>query len=408
MRARACLSICITAVALATGCGDTQADDPGPKPTADPARVEGAPLDNGVSLDGAPVAIEGAAIATTTLAGAAAIATERGLFRARTDGTFVRVPFHESAGDDPRIVGLTRREGGLLALTDRGLYHDAQGFLVRSPLSDAIAPLGVKRVDVTKDIVWLTAERGAFRAKGGQLEKIAVPGVDGAPDAVVGIRDDAVVVAAPSGVYVIDLGALTVRELGAFGRVAAFDRSDDGKVHLATEQGLLSCGADLSCTVRTFAESNQPARPVTGVSAAFGSLSAVVGDALVAIDGTPTARVVARGPAGTSAVAIDAAGDAWFVARGAAARAQLGSPPSFERDVVPFLDKHCLTCHAAGTNGAPVLPLRDYAKAVQLAPLVVRRIRAEGAPPMPPSSVERLVPADYAAVVRWAATGTKP
>ncbi len=67
-----------------------------------------------------------------------------------------------------------------------------------------------------------------------------MPGVDGAPDAVVGIRDDAVVVAAPSGVYVIDLGALTVRELGAFGRVAAFDRSDDGKVHLATEQGLFA------------------------------------------------------------------------------------------------------------------------------------------------------------------------
>ena len=406
MRARACLSICVTAIALATGCGETTGEDTEPKPLAEPARVEGAPLDSGISLDGAPVAIEGAAIATTTLAGAAAIATERGLFRARTDGTFVRVPFHDSTGGDPRIVGLTRREGGLFALTDRGLYHEAQGFLVRSPLSDAIAPLGVKRLDVTKDLVWLTADRGAFRVKGGQLERIAVPGVDEAPDAVVGIRDDAVLIAVPSGVRLIDLTAMTVRELGAFGRVAAFDRSDDGKVHLATEQGLLSCGIDLACSVRTFADPNQAARAVTGVSAAFGSLSAIVGDTLVSID--TSARIVARTPAGTSAVAIDAAGDAWFVARGTAARAQLGSPPSFERDVAPFFDRHCLTCHADGTNGAPRLPLRDYAKAVQLAPLVVRRIRAEGAPPMPPSSVERLVPADYAAVVRWAATGTKP
>ncbi|MBS2018605.1 MAG: hypothetical protein JST00_37410 [Deltaproteobacteria bacterium] len=392
------------ALLLSAACGADP--EPDARPSVEPARIEGAPAE-GIPVDGAAVTVEGVATATSTLSGAAAIATDRGLYRARTDGTFVRVPFHESSGADPRILGLTRRESGLLALTDRGLYHDAQGLLVRSPLSDALAPLGVTRVDVVRDVVWLATSRGPYRAKGGQLERVVVPAVEEAPDAVLGLRDDAVVVAYPSGVRLVDLAASTVRELGAFGRVVAFDRGGDGAVHLATERGLLSCTTDLVCSVRTFANAGEPARAVTGVTTAGGSLSVIVDDKLVTIDASG-ARIVARAPQGAISVAVDATGDAWFVAKGTAARAPLGSPPSFARDVVPFFDAHCLGCHAAGTNGAPKLELRDYAKASQLAPLVVRRLRAEGAPPMPPASVERLTPSDYAAVVRWAATGTKP
>lgn len=397
-----------TAIALAIGCGDgEEGREPDPKPFADPVRVEAAPSD-GVPVDGAPVPLDGAAIASTTLAGAAAIATDRGLFRARTDGTFAVVPFLQTTGGvEPRIVTLTRRREGLLALTDRGLFHDASGFLVRSPLSDAIAPLGVKRVDVTNDTLWLTAERGAYRAVNGQLERITLPGLTDAPDAVVGIRDDAVLVVVPSAARLVDLATMTIRELGAFGRVTAFDREANGTVHVATEQGLLSCASDLTCTQRTFAAPGQPARAVSGVSVAASGVSALLGDTLVAIDASGS-RVVARAPSGATAVTVDATGDAWFVARGAAARAALGSPPSFARDVSPFFGAHCLTCHANGMNGAPRLGLGTYETAVQLAPLIVKRIRAEGAPPMPPSSVERLAPSDYAAVVRWAATGTKP
>jgi cytochrome c5 len=401
-------SICVamTFIALAA-CGDT-----GDEASVDPSkvqRVDGPATENGSLLPDRAVPFERSVLAATTLDGAVVFGTAEGIFRAKPDGTFSSIPFYEKEGAPaiaPKVVALARRGKGILALTDKGLFHDAPGALVLSPLQANLAALGVKTLDVSGETLWLAASKGAYRVRGGQLERLVVPGVEGEPDMVVGLRDDAAIVVAGGRARLVEIATGVVSDLGETGRSFGSDRADDGTAYLATEQGLYACKSDLTCVRRTFAPADAPPAAVRAVSAAFGTVAVVVGDKLVEVDDA-SSRTLARAPAEAHALVIDASGEAW-IAGAAVSRFTVGTPATFAHDVKPFFETHCTKCHTSGANGAPKIDFTDYNRVVPMAGLVVKRLRADGAPPMPPASSERLVPADYEAVVRWAATGTKP
>jgi len=107
-------------------------------------------------------------------------------------------------------------------------------------------------------------------------------------------------------------------------------------------------------------------------------------------------------------VAVDANGDAWAVDGEGLYRYRTGRPVSFETDVRPFFAEHCTPCHTEGKQGAPKFDLESYEVATARADLILRRLRGVDIAPMPPTSVEVLTAADYAAVTRWVGGGLKP
>lgn len=313
------------------------------------------------------------------------------------------------------VLAMARRSsGGLLVYAQNGLFHDSQGSLLLSPLTQALAGGSLSSLDVygagTSEELWMVLAGQGARAAGGQLVTFQVGAAASAPDAVVGVDAGIAVVAQDGTAYLLELDQLRATPIATgLGRVAGFDRSDDGSVYLATEAGLLQRSRTGDVSLRTFAPSGSPAVTVLAVSAAYGSVIAETSQWLVRIDASGAAQFGSAGgvpPVG--GVAVDANGDTWSAGQDKLFRVLTGKPVSFAGEVRPFFDLHCMFCHRTGAQGSPVRNFDDFDTAKSLSALILRRLEASGIQPMPPAYVETLTAADYAVVIRWIGGGLQP
>lgn len=395
-------------------------DDAPPLPPSTALVVVAGVPQPGTAVTRTPVTIDEAPVALSVLDGAVAVGTATGLRRGTLtgDGALSKVAVVAAPGE-PNATGAVRwmarrGEQGLLVAAAQGVFHDRSGALLPSPARETLAGREILSVDVfgegANEELWIATSQGPLHVRSGALASFSVSGAGANPDAVVGVGADRALVTAGGAVYLVDVGAVQVERLGdGVGRALGFDRGDDGTLYVATEHGLLTRTKMGRVELRTFAEAGQPGALVRAVTAAYGGVYALVGDSLVQIDGD-AARIVgtAAGAAPAQGIAVDSNGDLWATAGGALARHATGRPVSFARDVKPFFDRHCGSCHETGSGGAPVHHFGDYEIAKAKSAVIVQRLKAQGAPPMPPTNVEILTSRDYSVVVRWVAGGMQP
>jgi mono/diheme cytochrome c family protein len=332
-------------------------------------------------------------LAIAPMHGVVAIGAPSGVRASTLTGELGPVPALAPIGT-VRWIG--QRGDGVVLATEVGLFHDRDGVLLRSPLTDSLGGKRVVTIDTRDDEVWITTAEEGLRARGDRMTSFSVEGAS--PELAVGIESDRALVTAHGAAWEIDLARGGAKRIVDVGRGLAFDRGPDGSAHVATERGLLSrVGAKYM--LRSFGA------PVRAVSASMGSLFAVAGEDLVQVD---EGKNVGRAPGALAqGVAVDANGDAWLATSTGLVRFSTGKPVTFEGEVKPFLARHCMGCHAEGKQGAPVRAFDRVEVARESASLILRRLRAQGGPPMPPSNVETLTAADYSVVVRWVAGGMK-
>ncbi len=383
--------------------------------SADPEipRTEGAPT-AGTLAPATSVSLGDAqALALGTVQGAAVVGTSKGVLRATLlgDNAVAPVPVVANAGE-PNATGAAtgfarRGETGWFVVGDNGLFLDAASALAPSPLTASLTGRKVRSLDVTGagegEALWFSSDDGAFVRRGSSLTTLAIS--SGKVEAAVGIDGHRALLFGSGSTWEADIDTGGLRRLGVgLGAVHGFDRDVDGTVYVATDAGLLARAPGGDLALRTFAAPGAPARSVSAVSVGLDGLAAVVETDVVVVNAAGS-QVVGKAPAGAK-LAFDANGDLWVAAEGKVSRLAAGKPVSFERDVKPFMAQRCQSCHASGAAGAPIRAFDGYEAAKAAAGEIVKRLRADGRPVMPPSSMGKLTAADYRVVVRWALTGT--
>lgn len=378
--------------------------------TTDPpelTRFDGAPAVAPLAA-GQPVALTAAPTTLASIGGVVVIGTTEGVYRTTLTGAAADpVRVIAEAGQAMTLGHVTaiapRGTDGLLVAAQNGLFHDMESALVVSPFTPLLEGERVDGLDITgrgaDEALWVTTARGAFvrRSAGATTLSLSSAPVKRA----IGIDGSRALLFA-DGLYEIDVDAGTVRRLGDDpGDVRGVAR-DDGNLYVATRGGLLVRRADGEVALHTLASEGEAPRAIQAVAAGVGLVALVVGEDVVVRDAGGS-RVVGRAELDANAIAIDANEDLWVASPRGLSRYATGKPVSFEQDVKPFMSQRCMPCHAAG-GGAPTRAFDTFDVAQSFAPEIVRRLRADGRPVMPPSG--GLTATDYRAVVRWALTGT--
>lgn len=314
------------------------------------------------------------------------------------------------------VTSIAPRGDGVLLSSPQGLFHDRDGRLLRSPLSDGFAMDAVRAVDVVGsgggEVLWVTTDE-VVRVARGRREALTLADAaeSGALQVVVGEGEARALVVQGASLYRVDAAAKTVTVLArGVAQVTGFTRGPSGEVLLGTAEGLLSVGADGVVTRRTLAAEGAAAAPVVGVTrAGAATLIATSTQVLQAVGATTVVLADVAAPK-AHALARTGDGDTWLVDGAALVRltSQVDpTAPSFERDVKPFMAAHCASCHVSGASYAPVIDFERYGVAKTYAARTVARLK-DTAAPMPPASTEVLTPAQYDVVVRWAQEGMLP
>lgn len=315
-----------------------------------------------------------------------------------------------------QVTAVTPRGAGVFLTTPTGFFHDRDGRLLRSPLSDSFAMEAVRFVDVVgagaDEVLWLTAGE-VVRVAGGHREGLTVADANeaGALQAVVGESATQALVVQGASLYRVDAAAKTVATLArGVGRVSAFAHAASGEVLLGTDDGLLSVAADGVVTRRTLAADGASAAAIVDLSRAGDAVLVSTSTQLLQTKGGTTVVLADVAAPKAHALARTADGDTFTLDGAALVRlTSLVDPtaPSFEADVKPFMQAHCTSCHTSGANYAPVIDFEKYGVAKTYAARSVARLTSTSAP-MPPASTEVLTPAQYDVVVRWAQEGMLP
>lgn len=374
---------------------------------------EGEP-ERGAALTARAYSLPAPARALGAFGGELAAGTEAGLLVRGADG-FVS-PRVFGAGGEPASTGeirllAQRGQGALLAHTANGLFHERDGVLLRSPLSATVAELAIERLDAfgegEAEELWLVCADRLLRVAGGKLQEISVSGVSGRVELAVAIARDTALLLAGGELFRVELAAGKAPRLAKnLGRGLASARGPDGSAYLGTDAGLLVVPPDGGLRRITFAAAGAPPASVVALAARAGRVVAALPDAVVEVaDGT--SRVLAE-LAGVRLLTFDGYGATWVVNGSGLFRLPTDEAISFERHVKPFMQAHCTSCHASGALGAPRVDLTDYATVKAADTIILKRIRADGTPPMPPASVEVLSAADIALIGRWVEGGSKP
>ena len=389
-------------------------------PSAEPpvvTKVEGAPTATATPIARAELPSDKPATVLTSLHGAVALGTSIGLMTGTlADDPPAAVQLVPDEGG-PTATGaidvVARRSGGgLLVHGASGLFHDTEGFLVPSPLEKSLAGKPIVAIDALgegdAEELWIATSAGAIHVAAGMIETFAVEGASAPADTAIGTGPGQAVISAGGEAFFVDLSAKKVTLLATgLGKVHGHDRSEDDTVYLATDAGLLARTKAGAVSLRTLAATGNPAVPVLGVAASFGTVMVVTASSLVRIN--PTSATTIGDLAGASgALAVDANGDVWTASTGKLTRFATGGHVSFAADVKPFFSKHCTGCHATGVNGAPKDDFLDYASAKERSALMLKRLSGDGGSVMPPVTSEVLAPSDYAVITRWIGGGLQP
>jgi hypothetical protein len=384
--------------------------------SAELERIDGAPA----ALPPAPragVALPVAATQLAPLAGVVAIGTTDGVHATQLGDDLLdplRVHPDQSGPTDTGAVRwlAPRTSDGLLVLAESGIFHAAGGYLLASPFGASVDSDEIQTITSfgsgPGEELWVTTADSAYWVADGKLTHYSLRAAPGPITLALGTAPAQAVVAAGHGAYLVDLAAKRALELASgLGTILAGTVEEDGSVHLATSQGVLSRARSGKLTLRSLADAGQAALDVRAISGSFGAVVALTGRGLVAIDQSG-AKLIGEGNPQTGSVALDASGDAWTIEDGALFRYQLGKPVSFADDVVPFVKAHCDSCHAGGASSAPDHDFGDFETAKQWADSIARRLQATDATTMPPPNTEVLTAADYAVVLRWIKSGLLP
>ncbi len=313
-----------------------------------------------------------------------------------------------------QVKALTRRGDGVLVLTNEGLFHEASGRLLKSPLSAGGLPSGATFVDAwgTGDAeeLWVISPSGIAQIAHQAVTQLnlQVPQESGAPSFAMGVGAGRAVVVVGTTVLTVDLAANKASVILKSLQVSSVARMDDGAIALATDRGLFARDTDGTLRQATFANPGEAARPVAALAAGFGNLTAIVDNNVVSLSsGSPVIIQTVTTPAAFGLV-HDAQGDTFAVDVDKVVRFLTRKPVSFADDLQPFIAAHCMSCHATGAEGSTVVAFDTYAVASARADDIVKRVTANGATPMPPTSRERLSTADIALFTKWVAGGKTP
>jgi hypothetical protein len=406
------------ALLLAACSADAEPSPESPKGTAAPVVVkvvEGEPGAGTNAVPTAQVSITGAAPVLGVAGGHVVVATDRGVYRASLTGDdkLQEMPLALSEGEVATVgkpVSVTPRgtEGFVLLTESSQLFHAQDQRIARSPLSTALEGKQVSIVDALgegpSETLWLTTAQGVLVHRKGTLQPVSLPGADKAV-AALGIDAEHGLLVGTQGLWEVDLGTGATASRGSAGvsGVRGAYRDDTGTLFLATDAGLLVRSATGELSRYTLAPAAAAPRAVRAVTAGVEGAYALVDDDLVGLAAGKT-TVFARGVREALALALDANGDLWTATPSTLTRHRAGKPASFAVDVKPFMQAHCMSCHAG--KGAPTRAFDQYDVAKTFAKEIALRLRAAGRPVMPPTSTEQLEPADYRAVLRWTQTGT--
>lgn len=390
-----------------------------PPPESEPVvtKIEGAPAAAAKAVGHSDVPSEKPAMVLSSRHGAVALGTSAGLLAgtlADDAPTPVQLVADEGGPTATGAVDLIARrsDGGLFVHGEGGLFHDLEGFLVPSPLQKVLADKPIVAIDTfgegDAEELWIATSASTIHVVAGTIDSFDVDGATAPADVAIGAGPGQAVVSAGGEAFFVDLAAKTVTLLAkGLGKVHGHDRAEDETIYLATDAGLFARTRAGAVSLRTLAPAGQSAVPVLGVAASFGTVVVTTASALVQIDPGGATTVGALAGA-TGAVAVDANGDVWAAASGKLTRFATGDKVSFAADVKPFFAKHCSSCHAKGTSGAPKDDFLDYATAKERSATILKRLAGAGVPAMPPPTTEVLTPSGYAVITRWVGGGLEP
>ena len=318
--------------------------------------------------------------------------------------------------DDVRVPGavkaLSRRGTGVMLAATGGFFHDAQGRLLRAPVSDDFAMDSLRFVDVVGSALWVTTSRDAVRVLDAHRETVRLndPEESGSVQAIAGRVDGSAILVKGASLYAIDLSAKSVKTLArGVATVTAIDHRGDVTL-LGTTEGLLEIAADNTVTRHTLSGNAETAKAIVDLEV-VGDTTLVTTTTQIPQLGAVTSVLADVTQPWPDALTRDLNGDIWFLDGTALVRLSTESdtmpPPSFAADVKPFMNAHCRSCHATGASYAPQLDLENYSVAKAWASQTVRRL-TDTSSPMPPANREVLTPAQYDVVVRWAEGGMLP
>ncbi len=347
------------------------------------------------------------------LNGALAVSTDVAVMTAgseRLETMPVGAPGEEMSLGAVRLIA--RRNQSLWVHTDRGLFHEADGHLLRSPLSESISSLSVLGIDsfgeAESEELWLTCSQSLKRVAQGAMSDVtlAINGhILAAPSATLAVGPGQAVLVVGSDVFFVDVGAQKAAWVAQeVGTVNALARLEDGTAYLASSAGLYRRARSGTVEKIGFGGS------IDALSVNFGNTLIATGGRLAQLDASGHAAVSIGTVTKPTSVTVDANGNTFVIDDATLVELATGtsSAPSFESDVKPFYAAHCTSCHTTGDEGSPVFDLTRYEVAKSKAASAVKRLQGQGGAPMPPASSEVLRPQEYEIVLRWFAGGMRP
>ena len=306
------------------------------------------------------------------------------------------------------VYAMASRENGVMIAAQNGLFHTVDGAVLYSPLSAATQGLEIRHLDVAgsgeAEEIWLASTEGVYRVVSGFLEKIDIPGEDGAPVGVAATTDHALI-AYEAAIYEIDLGVWTYRAVNVDAGTVHGTSSSNDKLALATDQGLLVRSESGAYTHYTLSDSSE-------ANAAFGvsfdrdqQPVTLTKEGLVVVQEADTTGLANTDALESStSMAVDIHGHVWFAKDTTLTGYMVGDLVRFEEQVVPALAV-CNGCHLTGSGGAPKHDFSNYGEVVALSDSIVQRVSTGN---MPPSEVGPLSTEHQETLLLWYTTGMNP
>ena len=361
-----------------------------------------------------PVAHQGAVTSLALMQSRVVVGNAEGLWVATGDDSLelepldVRVNVREpSTVSGVEVVG-ERQNGDLLISTPEGIFHGFEGSFFLSPLSALVEPGTVRAINSAglddDEHVWVTLDDAVEVHAKGSRWRLRIKGLP-PPGFAAGIVANQGYLSVGDDLWMVQADPpRAVERLTGVGPVR-HARWSDGTLVMAARNGLLEAKPNGALEVTTFLDGKGATLPVRAVDHGPGGVHVLAGEHLLRRDGTGFLHI-AQVPGAGDHMAVDAWGQIWVDTEGGLVRVRSGEQVGFAQ-VEPFLVQHCIRCHDAGFEGAPVIDFLDYEVSKEWADRILARV-SDPQSPMPPRRVQVLAPEDWALVKRWVEGGALP
>jgi hypothetical protein len=331
-----------------------------------------------------------------------------------------REPKKIPASEAKAIVGASATKQGFVAWSETEIFVGDSSRVSLAPITSLLAKNRARWVDAWTQRTWVTRDDGVLYLDQTSAIKATISDA-GQVFAAISEGDTSALVFAEAGVYVITPPNIATRVTDSLGRVLSADHSNDGRVYIATESGLVvseptsTPGANQRRILPAVAGGSILAVTAYGPGCAF--LQRANGNEpartqlvmLEAMVGSPDAPLLGKAFAAPNAtgLAADADGNLWLQGN-EPGYFGFGTPISFATQVKPLMIKYCQDCHAPNRT-APVRAFDDYAIASEYANAIYERMLGKNKPVMPPLSSGKTPSDDEKSLItRWATGSKKP